>query len=579
MITAEIPFHLRKYIVTQDEQQYSAVDHAVWRYILRQLREYLSKHAHESYLSGLEKTGIEVERIPLISEISRKISNFGWRALPVSGFIPPAAFMELQALSILPIASDIRSLEHLLYTPAPDIVHEAAGHAPMLAHQEFSDYLRKYAQVARRSIISSEDLDIYRCIRVLSDVKENPHSTPEEIQNAENELKRAVESTTHVSEATWLSRMNWWTAEYGLIGTLENPRIYGAGLLSSVGEAKWCLSDNVKKIPFSIDCIEYSYDITEPQPQLFVTPDFQTLIDALDELADKMAFRIGGTPAVERAIQAKTVNTVELSSGLQISGVCTECVKDSAGEVAYLIFKGRSQLSLNEAQIAGHGSDYHAQGFGTPVGRLATHPEVCPSRLTDSQWKELGATAGGDVRLRFASGVEVSGKFSSRTKVKDRTVLISLTGATAKLGDRVLFDPSWGTFDMALGQSVVSVFGGPADRQSYGEIDDFVAARVAQREPTEDERTRGHHFAKVRALREGGFTETLEAELSQLFDDHMARHSDDWLFFMEIYELAVQHRLSAITDRALQTLKELAANEKRKAVIEDGLRLASTTSV
>ena len=117
--------------------------------------------------------------------------------------------MELQSLSVLPIASDMRSIDHLLYTPAPDIVHEAAGHAPILIEPEYASYLKEYAQVAKKAIISKEDLDLYEAIRELSDIKENPQSTPEQITQAEQKLQTTIKSTTHVSEATELSRMNW----------------------------------------------------------------------------------------------------------------------------------------------------------------------------------------------------------------------------------------------------------------------------------------------------------------------------------------------------------------------------------
>src|SRR5690606_24260533 len=117
-------------------------------------------------------------------------------------------------------------------------------------------------------------------------------------------------SMTYVSEAGYLGRMNWWTAEYGLIGNIDSPKIFGAGLLSSIGEARECLSDRVKKIPLSIDCLDYSYDITEPQPQLFVTPSFEHLGAVLDELAHRMAFRRGGLYGLETARTARTVSTV-----------------------------------------------------------------------------------------------------------------------------------------------------------------------------------------------------------------------------------------------------------------------------
>src|SRR5687768_404053 len=99
-----LPAHLNKFIVDQNQRPYTSRDHAVWRYILRQLKTFLSKNAHPFYVEGLQKTGITVESIPQINDISERLSRFGWEARPVSGFIPPAAFMELQARSILPIA-------------------------------------------------------------------------------------------------------------------------------------------------------------------------------------------------------------------------------------------------------------------------------------------------------------------------------------------------------------------------------------------------------------------------------------------------------------------------------------------
>ncbi|MGZ3721743.1 MAG: aromatic amino acid hydroxylase, partial [Bdellovibrionales bacterium] len=192
---AKIPKHLLKYIVEQNYARYTPEDQAVWRYIMRQLKNYLSTHAHESYLQGLEKSGIEIERIPHIEVIDQKLEELGWGAVPVSGFIPPAAFMEFQSLGVLPIASDMRTLDHLLYTPAPDIVHEAAGHAPILAADpEYAAYLRQYGEVARHSILSREDLAQYEAIRVLSDMKEDPASTPEKIARAEKHLHQINEN-------------------------------------------------------------------------------------------------------------------------------------------------------------------------------------------------------------------------------------------------------------------------------------------------------------------------------------------------------------------------------------------------
>src|SRR5690606_34246339 len=151
---------------------------------------------------------------------------------------------------------------------------------------------------------------------------------------AQKALESVSAQVSHVSEATELSRMNWWTAEYGLIGPLKNPKIFGAGILSSVGEARWCLSDKVKKIPLTVECTQQSYDITEPQPQLFVTPSFAHLGDVLHEFSKSMAYRKGGRHGMDRAIRAKTVNTAELNSGLQISFRFTQVLEEN-GEIVF----------------------------------------------------------------------------------------------------------------------------------------------------------------------------------------------------------------------------------------------------
>lgn len=569
------PDHLKKYIVDQDYHRYTPIDHATWRFILRQLRDYLSTHAHPFYLEGLEKTGIEIEKIPSIKTISDKLEAFGWCARPVSGFIPPAAFMELQAHAILPIASDMRSVDHLLYTPAPDIVHEAAGHAPMLAHPEYAEYLKKYAQVAKKAIISKEDLDLYEAIRELSDIKESPSSTPAEIKAAEEKLDHVSNGMSHISEATLLGRMNWWTAEYGLIGDLKSPKILGAGILSSVGEAKNCLSDRVKKLPLTVDCVDYSYDITEQQPQLFVTPDFAHLSVVLEQLAERMAFRIGGSEGLNRAIQAKSINTVQFDSGLQISGVLAETIEANGG-LAYLRFQGRSQLCFSDQQLQGHGPDYHSQGYSTPVGNLKNFKNVCPSELSDSQWKELGLTIGADAEIEFTSGVKVKGRLTSKLQKNGKTLLLSFENCLVKYQDRVLFEPSWGTFDMALGCTIPSVFGGPADRIAFGETDDFVAARVPQRKWTDKEILLHSLYQRIRDQREkkikGADLSSTLKEVSAVLDTEFPA---EWLLKMEIYELCDLASEPVLKENTLNFLYDLKTKTPELAsTIDDGLRLA-----
>lgn len=571
-----LPQHLQKYIVEQDYSKYTSLDHAVWRYILRQLRSFLSKNAHPSYLEGLQKTGIEIDRIPKISEISSKLEKFGWRALPVSGFIPPAAFMELQALSVLPIASDMRTLEHLEYTPAPDIVHEAAGHAPILANPEFAAYLQQYAQVAKKAIISSEDLAQYEAIRVLSDLKENPSSTDAEIAEAQKNLDHVSKNISHISEAAQLSRMNWWTAEYGLIGSLDQPRIFGAGLLSSVGESRLCLSDKVKKLPLNVDCIDMTYDITEPQPQLYVTPDFHTLSVVLEQFAETMAYKKGGLEGIRKAIQAQSVTTLELNSGLQISGICSEALL-SEQHLAYLKFRGPTQLCAKDQELLGHDKSYHKGGFGSPVGFFQQKPNQDPATLSDADLKTLGFEKDALVQFKYTSGIEIKGIYKSNLRVGGKLVLMTFESCLVTWKGQTLFDPSWGTYDMAVGSSVASVFGGAADRISYGETDDFVAARVPQPKYSTEQKLLFDLYQQVRTLRENKTANTdLEKALEPILKKHTEHFSVDWLLKLEAYELILNRAPSSSLKTKIQTeLKELSSSlPEKKTVIDDGLNLA-----
>jgi len=315
----EIPSHLKRYSAEQNYELYSYEDQSVWRFTMKQLHLYLKDNAHSSYVDGLNKTGISIDEIPKISTMHEKLQEFGWGAVPVSGFIPPAAFMSFQAHGILPIACEMRTVDHILYTPAPDIVHEAAGHAPLIINPGYSEYLKSYAEVAAKAIISSEDLALYEAIRDLSDLKEDPLSTPSEIKDCEQRLNNTVESMSYISEATLLGRMNWWTAEYGLVGDLDNPKIYGAGLLSSLGESRNCLT-KPKHLEFSIDCLDYSYDITEQQPQLFVAKDFDHMKRVLIQMSESMAFKVAGEEGLDKAKRSKTICTVELENGETFSG-------------------------------------------------------------------------------------------------------------------------------------------------------------------------------------------------------------------------------------------------------------------
>lgn len=571
----KVPQHLKKYVVDQNYARYTPEDQAVWRFILRQLKDFLSLHAHSCYVEGLKRTGIEIESIPRIDEMNNKLAEFGWGAVPVSGFIPPAAFMEFQSLGILPIASDMRSIDHLTYTPAPDIVHEAAGHAPILINSEFAAYLKHYAEVARNAIISKQDLDQYEAIRELSDVKENPESTPEDIERAERHLNQVNAHISKVSEAGWLSRMNWWTAEYGLIGSLNKPKIFGAGLLSSVGESRQCLSSKVQKVPLSISCIDVSYDITEPQPQLFVAEDFGQLHSVLDEMSARMGFRLGGVGALERAREAQSVTTTVLDSGIQISGVLSHF--DSRSEaIDFVRCSGPTALAFDGHQLSGHGRDYHSQGFSSPIGRLKGLSKPL-FRANEGDLNLLGIVKGKKAHLIFESGIEVIGEVTNLARKEDVLIIVQFKNCTVRQGSKILFQPDWGPFDLAVGDQVVSVFGGPADRASFGETEDFHAARVPTRKISTEQAKLYQFFSRIRDFRKSP-SDRPEVEWRELAQYFQRNFPTNWLMGIELVELVFQMDLVTCSQEAerishhLKSLSNLSAMQGE--CVQDGLRVA-----
>jgi phenylalanine-4-hydroxylase len=468
-IIESLPSHLRPFVAKQDYlQQYTPRDHAVWRFLLYRLRDRLAQTAHPVYLEGLAKTGISLDHIPSIDEMNQCLAKLGWRAVVVDGFIPPAIFMEFQALRVLVIALDMRHIDHLLYTPAPDIVHESAGHAPFIADIDYAEYLQRFGELGMKSISHQHDEALYNAVRHLSIVKESASASPEQVAEAEAQLAELSARDVVPSEAALLTRLHWWTVEYGLVGDIDDYRIFGAGLLSSLGESGHCLDDAaVKKIPLTVEAIRTPYDITREQPQLFVTKNCRHLTQVLNEFAAGMAYVRGGTFAMQRAIDAQTVCTAVLNSGLQVSGIFCEQLLDAVGNPIFIKTSSPTQLAYRDKELYGQGREQHAHGFSIPVGLIKDFSR-CLSEYSIDELRALGVAVGTDVTLAFLSGITVSGHLCHITREEHRNLIFTFEECrVTTLDGRVLFDPAWGTFDMGVGAEVVSVFGGSADKSRY----------------------------------------------------------------------------------------------------------------
>jgi phenylalanine-4-hydroxylase len=512
-----LPPHLARFVVTQEYQNYTPRDQAVWRHVLNRLKGHLETSAHPAYLRGLDETGIDLEKIPSLETMNAKLSKLGWHCVGVRGFIPPAVFTELQYRCILAIAADIRSYKTLTYTPAPDIIHESAGHAPIIADAAYATFLKGAGEVGFRAIASAEDRALFEAIRNLSVVKENPLASADDVAHAEYRLEAASRSVRYVSESTKASRFYWWTAEYGMVGTLQNPKLYGAGLLSSIGEAQHCLTAQVRKVPLTVECVNVSYDITRMQPQLFVAQDFAHLSEVLAEFKHTLAYARGGDYGLDEALRSRAVNHVVLhkSDNERI---------EITGEVRTLHRAGRDtgpHLSVSAVELSG-------PTMISKNGVCTERPKKIDSVILIGKEK---LPRQGRFSMRLSSGVEASGYVVEGHEVVDFRVW--------NQGQSVGV-PTWAS--VAIAESIPSVAGGPADPQMwdqyFGPLDSFTAGNAEdearQNKAQELPKALGALYLEVRTMRE---KKAINAARLKEIAKELVQFGDDTLLSLEVAEL------------------------------------------
>lgn len=534
-ILDRLPAHLKQFIKPQNYEEYNAINQAVWRYVMRKNVDYLSKVAHNSYLDGLKQTGISIDSIPNMYGMNRILEEIGWAAVAVDGFIPPAAFMEFQAYNVLVIASDIRQLDHIEYTPAPDIIHEGAGHAPIIANPEYAEYLRRFGEIGCKAISSARDYEMYEAIRHLSIIKEAEDTPEDEIRKAEQKVEFLQNNMGVQSEMAQIRNLHWWTVEYGLIGTTRDPKIYGAGLLSSIGESAWCMTNKVKKIPYTLEAARQDFDITKPQPQLYVTPDFAHLNMVLEEFANSMALRTGGLEGINKLIESKNIGTIELSTGIQISGDFSRVISHKDQPI-YFQTSGETALSSREKELVGHGVNNHPKGFGSPIGKL----KGINLAIEDMSPRDLRAYdiyEGEKIDFEFEGGIQVKGEIITGSRnLQGKIILISLKNCTVTYFDEILFRPEWGNYDMAIGKNIISAFAGPADPLSFDLITHTPSSSTIKSKRTPEKEELEELYLSVRNIRNG---ENAKFSLHAVFDILQKYHPNDWLLAIDIYELVV----------------------------------------
>lgn len=571
-----IPAHLKRYVVNQHYEKYSPINQAVWRYVMRQNHHFLKYSAHSSYVDGLRDSGIKIESIPKIEEMNACLRPFGWGAVTIDGFIPGVVFFDFQAHGILPIAAEIRQLEHIEYTPAPDIIHEAAGHAPILCHPQYADYVKIFGEIGRKAIATKEEHEVFEAVKALSALLESGTATDKDIQTAKDNLDRKQQAVTGLSEAEQISRLYWWTVEYGLMGDMERPRIYGAGLLSSVGESAHSLTDQVKKIPFDLETvIQTGFDITTMQPQLFVCQSFDQLIETVQAFSARMAFRIGGTESLFKGLRSSNLAHVTYSSGIQITGTISRIICNPRGEAICFQTSGPTALSIDSLQLEGHSKEVHSQGIIAPIGTLEGM-DTPLERFNDDELSKWNILPNQNCQLKFKGGLIVKGTVEDIIRKNGKIILISFRQADISCQGERLRSTEAGSYCMAVGESVVSVAAGAADPESY--YSDYKAPTDPPEilpDPAREWSLLEKLYAEVRSIRENQRSNQ-DDQILQVITQLDSSFPKDWLLRLEILELieGKEEKWKQVGESLLfqlQTLKQ--ENPAIQRLITNGLKL------
>ena len=452
------------------------------------------------------------------------------------------------------------------------ILANSECHAPIIANPEYSEYLRRLGEIGSKAISSPKDDALYEAIRLLSILKENPNSSKKSIRDATKSIYQLQTEMDELSEMAKIKNLHWWTVEYGLIGTLENPKLYGAGLLSSIEESQLCLKDKVKKIPYSIAAAEVNFDITTTQPQLFVIPNFAKLSFVLEKFANTMAIRTGGLEGIKKLITSKKLGTIELSTGIQISGVFST-VLEAKQKPIYFQTTSPTALSFEGTELIGHGTNHHPSGYGSTVGQL----EGINIAIEDMSPKDLevyGIIEGKTTSLKFEGGITVEGKIiTGKRDLQGKIILITFKNCKVSYKDKVLFDPSWGVYDMAIGKHISSAYAGPADPNSFEEIYSVSKTKTVKITYSKKEQRLHQLYEIVKNQR----TTTLDFELiSEVFSEVLTAYPSEWLLFLELYEL-VHANNTSLKKEIYAYLQKLKQNPDYSKLITDGLALITKT--
>ena len=262
------------WLIPQGWENYTREEHEVWDTLYARQIKLLPGRASSAFLRGLDALKLSEAGIPNFEELSARLMKLtGWQVVAVPGLVPDDVFFDHLANRRFVSGNFIRRRDQLDYLQEPDVFHDVFGHVPMLADPVFADYMAAYGRGGQRAL--------------------------------------------QLGGLKYLSRVYWYTVEFGLVEEDEGLRIYGAGIVSSAGESVFALDDaSPNRIGFDLERVmRTEYRIDDYQQNYFVIPSFDELLRVTVEtdfgplyqaVADQPSIRIAEIVAGDRVLTRGT---------------------------------------------------------------------------------------------------------------------------------------------------------------------------------------------------------------------------------------------------------------------------------
>ena len=278
---------------------------------------------------------------------------------------------------------------------------------------------------------------------------------------------------------------------------------------------------------------------------------------------------------VKKLIASKELCTLELSTGLQISGAFTN-VLEYQNKPVYIQTEGPTALSYREKELVGHGIIHHPDGFGSPIGKLKGI-NLAIEDMSPRDLKAYNIYEGETILLEFEGDITVSGDIITGTRnLRGEIILITFKNCTVTNGEKVLFQPDWGVYHMAVGENVVSAYNGPADLSSFDLVTHKVSSTTIKPVKSPERKKLELLYQQIRDFREGTNTTISRNKVFKELKDY---YPNDWLLSVELYELARNNNDKTFAEEIILHLNEVKNNHPNLGhLIDDGIQLVDAVS-